>query len=125
MLVGEVDERGVIGSINQHSQEPIEAEAVVDLRPWVLMPGLVDLHAHLPQLPNAGLGAGLDLLTWLERYIFPLERDFDEAAAERSRRPPSARSRGPAPRPWSPTARSGRTAWTPASGRPRSTASAP
>ena len=45
------------------------------------MPGLVDLHAHLPQLPNAGLGAGLDLLTWLERYIFPLEREFDDAAA--------------------------------------------
>ena len=38
---------------------------------------MVDLHAHLPQLPNAGLGAGLDLLTWLERYIFPLERGFD------------------------------------------------
>jgi guanine deaminase len=43
---------------------------------------MVDLHAHLPQLPNAGLGAGLDLLTWLERYIFPLERGFDEARAE-------------------------------------------
>ena len=55
---------------------------VVDLRPWLLLPGMVDLHAHLPQLPNAGLGAGLDLLTWLGRYIFPLEREFDEAAAE-------------------------------------------
>lgn len=44
---------------------------------------MVDLHAHLPQLPNAGVGAGLDLLSWLERYIFPLERGFDEAAAER------------------------------------------
>jgi guanine deaminase len=43
---------------------------------------MVDLHAHLPQLPNAGLGAGLDLLTWLGRYIFPLEHEFDEAAAE-------------------------------------------
>jgi guanine deaminase len=46
------------------------------------MPGLVDLHAHLPQLPNAGVGAGLDLLTWLERYIFPLERNFDVPTAE-------------------------------------------
>jgi guanine deaminase len=55
----------------------------VDLRPLVLLPGLVDLHVHLPQLPNAGLGAGLDVLTWLERYTFPLERAFDEAAAER------------------------------------------
>jgi guanine deaminase len=50
----------------------------------VLLPGMVDLHAHLPQLPNAGLGAGLDLLTWLRRYIFPMERRFDDAeAAER------------------------------------------
>lgn len=57
--------------------------AVVDLRPWVLLPGLVDLHAHLPQLPNAGLGAGLHLLDWLERYIYPLECTFDRAAAAR------------------------------------------
>lgn len=64
-----------------HAGEP--DPPVIDLRPWILLPGMVDLHAHLPQLPNAGVGAGLDLLTWLERYIFPLERDFDEATAER------------------------------------------
>jgi len=66
---------------------PSEAEArlaaVVDLRPLVVLPGLVDLHVHLPQLPNAGVGAGLDLLTWLGRYIFPLEAEFDAATAER------------------------------------------
>jgi guanine deaminase len=44
---------------------------------------MVDLHAHLPQLPNAGLGAGMELLAWLERYIFPLERGFDVPTAER------------------------------------------
>jgi len=63
-----------------------EADAppsVIDLRPMILMPGMVDLHAHLPQLPNAGLGSGLDLLTWLDRYIFPLERAFDRSVAER------------------------------------------
>jgi guanine deaminase len=60
-----------------------DAGPIVDLRPLLLMPGLIDLHAHLPQLPSAGLGAGLDLLTWLERYIFPLERRFDEAEAGR------------------------------------------
>ena len=49
----------------------------------VLMPGMVDLHAHLPQIPNAGLGSGLDLLTWLDRYIFPLERAYDRSVAER------------------------------------------
>src|SRR3990172_2044294 len=58
-------------------------DGYADLRPWLLMPGLIDLHAHLPQLPNAGVGAGLDLLTWLERYIFPLEHNFDLPTAER------------------------------------------
>jgi guanine deaminase len=57
--------------------------SVHDLRPMVVLPGMVDLHVHLPQIPNAGLGSGLDLLAWLERYIFPLERAFDRSAAER------------------------------------------
>jgi guanine deaminase len=56
---------------------------VVDLRPLILLPGMIDLHVHLPQLPSAGVGAGLHLLTWLQRYVFPLERQFDEGAAER------------------------------------------
>jgi guanine deaminase len=79
-----VDASGAITFAGPASSAPAGSlEGAIDVRPWVAMPGLVDLHAHLPQLPNAGLGAGLDLLTWLERYIFPLERGFDEAAAER------------------------------------------
>ena len=77
-----VDERGRIVSVGPFDASTAPA-GVVDMRPWLLLPGLVDLHAHLPQIPNAGLGAGLDLLTWLRRYIFPLERDFDVATAER------------------------------------------
>lgn len=64
----------------------IDADAppsVLDLRPLLLMPGMIDLHAHLPQIPNAGLGSGLDLLTWLDRYIYPLERAYDRSVAER------------------------------------------
>jgi guanine deaminase len=76
-----VDAAGGLTSVGPG--RPSEPDAVVDLRPWVVMPGLIDLHAHLPQLPNAGVGAGLHLLAWLERYIFPLERAFDEETAER------------------------------------------
>jgi guanine deaminase len=56
---------------------------VLDLRPLIVMPGLVDCHVHLPQIPAAGLGAGMRLLDWLERHVFALERAFDVATAER------------------------------------------
>ena len=78
-----VDEAGSLTFAGAAADRPAETAGAIDLRPWVLLPGMVDLHAHLPQLPNAGLGAGLDLLTWLDRYIFPLERGFDAATAER------------------------------------------
>ncbi len=80
----DVDDRGRIAYAGPASERTELAASAIDLQPWVLLPGLVDLHAHLPQLPNAGLGAGLDLLTWLDRYIFPLERGFDQATAERT-----------------------------------------
>lgn len=67
-------------------QEPI------DLRPHVILPGMVDLHAHLPQLPNAGLGYGMDLLSWLDRYIFPMERRFDTAEGAESLAPAAFRA---------------------------------
>jgi len=77
-----VDAEGRIAFVGAVEDAPPDVVAgATDLRPWVVLPGMVDLHAHLPQLPNAGLGAGLDLLTWLDRYIFPLEREFDAAAA--------------------------------------------
>ena len=77
-----VDDAGRLSHVGPWA-EGAATSSVMDIRPWLVLPGLVDLHAHLPQLPNAGVGAGLDLMTWLERYIFPLEREFDLAAAER------------------------------------------
>jgi len=81
-----VDASGIITFAGAASDRPDVADRqdVMDLRPMVVMPGLVDLHVHLPQLPNAGVGAGLDLLTWLKRHIFPLEQAWeDRAVAER------------------------------------------
>jgi guanine deaminase len=78
----EVDERGRIARADRWPGAGAPAR-VLDLRPMILLPGMVDLHAHLPQIPNAGLGSGLDLLSWLDRYIFPLERAYDRSVAER------------------------------------------
>jgi guanine deaminase len=75
-----VDAAGRIATVGRWKGGDDEA---IDLRPAVILPGLVDLHVHLPQIPNAALGSGLDLLTWLDRYVFPLEHEFDRSAAER------------------------------------------
>jgi guanine deaminase len=79
-----VDAGGRITFAGSVAERADEASSAIDLRPWVVMPGMVDLHAHLPQLPNAGLGFALDLLTWLDRLTFPTERSWsDPAVAER------------------------------------------
>jgi guanine deaminase len=41
----------------------------------VVFPGLIDLHAHVPQYPGVARGTS-DLLPWLRQTIFPLEREF-------------------------------------------------
>ena len=81
----EVDASGRIVSVGSAEAGPGGIPSgTVDLRPWVVLPGMVDLHAHLPQVPNAGLGFALPLLDWLDRLTFPTERSWSDAAvAER------------------------------------------
>ena len=57
-------------------------EDPVDLRPGLLLPGLVDTHVHYPQI-RAIAGLGLPLLEWLDRCALPEEsRLADEGYAE-------------------------------------------
>lgn len=80
----DVDTGGRIAWVGATAARPDLVDGSIDVRPLVVMPGMVDLHVHLPQLPNAGVGAGLDLLTWLGRHIFPLEQAWaDPAVAAR------------------------------------------
>ena len=61
--------------------------AVTDWRPAAILPGLVDLHSHIPQFPAMALD-GYDLLPWLKRFIYPTELAFADPlrAREVSRR---------------------------------------
>ncbi|BBM67163.1 guanine deaminase [Vibrio alfacsensis] len=43
-----------------------------------LLPGLVDLHCHAPQWPQAGKGLDLPLYDWLQNYTFPLENRYTD-----------------------------------------------
>ncbi len=49
-----------------------------------LLPGFVDLHIHAPQYPQ--LGSALDVLleVWLQKYTFPLEARYADAAFART-----------------------------------------
>lgn len=46
----------------------------------VIVPGLIDLHTHLPHYPAAARAEG-NLNFWLERHGIPAEREFNAAAA--------------------------------------------
>lgn len=48
---------------------------IVDFKDKLLIPGLVDVHSHIPQLDERGKH-GATLLDWLDKYIFPAERAF-------------------------------------------------
>jgi guanine deaminase len=73
----EVDAEARIAAVEAAASLSAErVAAAVDLRPWVVLPGMVDIHAHLPQVPNAGLGFALPLLDWLDRLTFPTERSW-------------------------------------------------
>lgn len=52
------------------------AATVVDARGDLVIPGLVDGHAHMPMTLFRGLADDLPLHTWLERYVWPAERRF-------------------------------------------------
>lgn len=50
----------------------------IDLGERVLMPGFVDGHVHASQYGFVGLGVGLPLLAWLDKYTFPFESRFHD-----------------------------------------------
>ena len=54
------------------SDEDVKVVTLFLERGSVLIPGLVDGHAHAPQTRNRGIGMDLPLLKWLERYTFPV-----------------------------------------------------
>ena len=70
------------GKISYISQSPPEepADRVIDGRGMVLMPGLINCHAHIPMTPLRGYGDDHNLTEWLNDYIFPKEDLWDDRA---------------------------------------------
>lgn len=60
-----------------------EGTVVIDHRPHLILPGLIDTHVHFPQMQVIASYAA-NLLEWLNTYTFPEECRFVESAhAER------------------------------------------
>lgn len=48
-----------------------------------LLPGFVDCHVHAPQYPQLGNALDVPLEVWLQKYTFPLEARYQDAAFAR------------------------------------------
>lgn len=79
-------EDGKISAIGDYADIRARAPADVeekDHRPHLIVPGLIDMHMHFPQMQVIGSYAA-NLLEWLDTYTFPEECRFVESAhAER------------------------------------------
>lgn len=53
-----------------------EAQEVVDCGGKVLLPGLINVHTHIPMTLLRGLSDDLRLDVWLMGYMMPVEREF-------------------------------------------------
>ncbi len=70
------------GIIKKISKDKIEGD-YVDYREYLILPGFIDTHVHLPQVRIRGKWSD-NLLKWLENYVFPEEKKFlDEEFAEK------------------------------------------
>jgi guanine deaminase len=81
----EVDATGKIAWVGP-AAEYKGTTPVTDVRPLWLLPGMIDLHGHLPQFPMTGLNDyGRELMPWLVDVMAPTERKFTGARSrERS-----------------------------------------
>jgi guanine deaminase len=73
----------MVGEWNERAASHHSGAAIIDHRPHLIVPGLIDPHIHFPQMQVIGSYAA-NLLEWLNTYTFVEEQRFaDEAHATR------------------------------------------
>ena len=71
-----VCENGLCTGVFSVLPEVYRALPLLDMGDKLILPGLVDLHAHAPQFSFRGLGMDMELLDWLNTYTFPEESKY-------------------------------------------------
>lgn len=74
-----VSNEGIILDVGTFStiEKNWAVKTVYDYGDRLILPGMIDLHLHLPQVTQTGK-SGEHLLNWLEKYIFPAESRFHD-----------------------------------------------
>jgi cytosine/adenosine deaminase-related metal-dependent hydrolase len=75
-----VIEDGEIRALGPDAGRDVAADHILDARDHAVIPGLIQTHVHLVQALFRGLADDVPLLTWLERFIWPLEAAHDDAS---------------------------------------------
>ena len=88
----EIDADGVIAAVHRHGDpnyptirdaRDASGELVTLPAGFYILPGFVDLHVHAPQYPQLGDALDVPLEVWLQKYTFPLEAHYQDAAFAR------------------------------------------
>src|SRR6266536_6115547 len=70
--VVDVDDTGRLGYVGPAAGAPLFDGEVRSL-PGILLPGMVNTHAHSPMTVLRGMGGDLPLIRWLQEIIWPAE----------------------------------------------------
>ncbi|NTF90250.1 guanine deaminase [Agrobacterium rhizogenes] len=88
----EIDAGGAITAVHRHGDpnyrtirdaRDASGELVTLPTGSYILPGFVDLHVHAPQYPQLGDALDVPLEVWLQKYTFPLEARYQDAAFAR------------------------------------------
>lgn len=77
---------GIISAIGRAEKAIKSVCRVIDAEGGFLLPGFVQTHVHTGQTLFRGMADDADLLTWLSRYIWPLEAAHNSASVYASAR---------------------------------------
>ncbi|MGI5853215.1 MAG: amidohydrolase [Bacillota bacterium] len=71
--VGRSADRSIADRTTGKPQCECEFDALVDGKGKILIPGLMNCHTHVPMVMLRGLADDLELHTWLQQAVFPIE----------------------------------------------------
>ena len=66
-----------ISHLGDQIPEGYESKKTIDAKGGLILPGLINGHTHAPMSLFKGLADDLPLMEWLNRYIFPVEKNMD------------------------------------------------